>query len=224
MPVRARLKDQCKCENFPHEYSSRYVPFNGSSGEGFNPHTSLDRALTSYAQLAARRLGTDRAFISLFDSTYQYILAEATPTLSLVGGHVANNAEQLILGCCILPKERGLCHCIELTHHCRDHSEDTGDNDRSCVALDVMQNEHFDCAKLQDWLSEIRFFMAVPIISEQGVNIGALSLMDSKPRSFGPDLNARQFMRDMAAVLMEHLAMERVESPSRMEDLQQRRI
>jgi hypothetical protein len=58
----------------------------GSKGltfDGYRPQAGRDRSLTAFAQLAALRLDTRRAMVSLIDSHRQYILAEATRTVSL---------------------------------------------------------------------------------------------------------------------------------------------
>ncbi|KAJ5975514.1 hypothetical protein N7481_009221 [Penicillium waksmanii] len=194
----------------PHEQSSsRYAPFDRASSDGFTPQASSDSALTSYAQLATNRLGVERAFISLFDSTHQHVLAEATPSLSLIGGRMANDTERLILGSCIFPKERGLCHCVESTpRRLSGHQAgDIGDQDNVFIALDMKHHERFNPSNLQAGLSEIRSFIAVPIISPRGYKIGALTVMDSKARSSEPDQHSRQFLKDMAATVMEHLSM-----------------
>jgi signal transduction histidine kinase/DNA-binding response OmpR family regulator len=170
---------------------------------------SSDSALNSYAQLATKRLGVERAIISLFDSTHQHLLAEATPSLSLIGGRMANENERLILGSCTFPKERGICHCVESTpRRSSEHQAgDTGDNDSVFIALDMKKDERFNLSNLQAGLSEIRSFVAVPIISPRGYNIGAFTVMDSKAKSSEPDQHSRQFLKDMAATVMEHLSM-----------------
>ena len=192
----------------PREHStSRYAPFDRASGDDFTPQPSQDSALTSYAQLAAVRLGTERAFISLFDRTHQHVLAEATPTLSLVGGRVANEPERLGLGCCVFAKERGICHYVESTPLGGYREDDSVVNDSTLVVLDVSQDKRFRSSELQAALSGVRFYTAVPIISPRGFKIGALSVMDSKARPSGPNQHSLQFMKDMAATVMEHLAM-----------------
>ncbi|KAJ5153932.1 uncharacterized protein N7500_009371 [Penicillium coprophilum] len=192
----------------PREHStSHYAPFDRASGDDFTPQPSRDSALTAYAQLAAIRLDTDRAFISMFDRTHQHVLAEATPTLSLIGGRVANEPERLVLGCCVLPKERGICHYVESTPSGEHQKDDSGVNDGTLVVLDVSKDKRFKTSDLQAALSGVRFYTAVPIISPRGLRIGALSVMDSKARSSGPSQHSLQFMKDMAATVMEHLVM-----------------
>ncbi|KAJ5988268.1 hypothetical protein N7481_003478 [Penicillium waksmanii] len=90
-----------------------------------------------------------------------------------------------------------------------------GGHDGILVVLDVMQDERFEPSGLQAGLSEVRFCLAVPIISPRGYKIGALSVMDSKARSSGPDQHSRQLMKDMAATVMEHLVMKEAAVSSR---------
>ncbi|OQE25233.1 hypothetical protein PENSTE_c006G08683 [Penicillium steckii] len=193
----------------PREHSSsRFAPFDRASSEGFTPQASSDAALTSFAQLAATRLGAERAFISLFDSTHQYVLVEATPTLSLIGGRVADDSEKLLLGSCIFPKDRGICHYVDVAQHRRrSNSETDADDEGNLIVLDVTQDNRFDHTQLQGGISSMRFFAAVPIISPRGFRIGALCVMDKQARSSGPDQHSFQLLKDMAATVMDHLAM-----------------
>ncbi|KAJ5217809.1 uncharacterized protein N7469_011434 [Penicillium citrinum] len=211
---RYRLAQEREFHKFiPREHSSsRFAPFDRASSEGFEPQASSDAALTSFAQLAATRLGAERAFISLFDSTYQYVLVEATPTLSLVGGRFADDAERLILGSCIFPKKRGICHYVDFAQHRRRSNGETDDADDggNLIVLDVTQDNRFDHTQLQDGISDMRFFTAVPIISPRGYILGALSVMDKQARSSGPDQHQLQLLKDMAATAMDHLAMREV--------------
>jgi hypothetical protein len=52
-------------------------------GSNFVPQASPDKALSAFIQLAVLRLNAKRGMISLIDGKNQYILAEATQTLSL---------------------------------------------------------------------------------------------------------------------------------------------
>lgn len=54
-----------------------------ASAEGEVAKSARDGALTAFAQLVALRLNARRAMISLFDREKQYVIAEATRTLSL---------------------------------------------------------------------------------------------------------------------------------------------
>lgn len=191
----------------PHDHSaSHFAPFDYESRKSFVAQPSRDAALTSFAQLGAIRLGARRTLVSLFDRTYQHVLTEATPTLSLIGGHVRDERDKLRVGSCVFPRERGLCTLVS-TLPSPDYAEDSVVVDGSAVVVpDVTQDERFKCTGLLSLLSDVRFYAAVPIISPRGLTIGAYSVWDSEPRQEGIDVYSLQFMKDMAATVMEHLA------------------
>jgi signal transduction histidine kinase len=193
----------------PRDHSaSHYAPFDHASYNTFIPQASRDSALTSFAQLGTLRLGTERAFISLFDRTHQHIIAEGTPSLSLIGGNTQDDQDRLRLGSCVLPKERGFCHHVEglPSEQYNEHNEVVRSD--SLVVNDVSKDERFRSPKLLEALSDVCFYAAVPIVSPRGCTIGAYSVMDRKPRTEPLDQNLLQFMKDMAATVMEHLALE----------------
>ncbi|KAJ5337415.1 uncharacterized protein N7506_005437 [Penicillium brevicompactum] len=193
----------------PRELSaSQYAPFDHASENTFIPQPSQDSALTSFAQLGAIRLGTRRALVSLFDKTHQHVIAEATRTLGLIGGSVRNEHDRLRLGCCVFPKERALCQQVEGLMSKEYLEADKVVGYGSLVVLDVTQNESFRSRQVLRALSDVRFYAAVPIVSPKGFTIGAYSVMDPEPRMSGPDQHDLQFMKDMAATIMEHLAMD----------------
>lgn len=193
----------------PHDHSqSYYVPSDPGSQSTFVPEASQDAALTSFAQLGAIRLGTERALISLFDRTHQHVVAEATPTLDLVGGGFRDEKDNLRLGCCVLPKEKGICHHVEGLP-----SRETAEHDElrsvdAFVVMDTSKHERFRAGNLIEAISDIQFYAAVPIVSPRGFAIGAYSVLDSRPRTKPPNQNELEFMKNMAAAVMKHLEME----------------
>ncbi|KAJ5131571.1 uncharacterized protein N7515_007610 [Penicillium bovifimosum] len=216
MPVSGRLQSHYRPaqERDFHKYvpsdhsASQYAPFDHAGRETFVPQASRDSALNSFAQLGTFRLGTERALISLFDRTHQHIIAEATPSLSLIGGNMQDDRDRLRLGCCVLPKDRGFCHHVEglPSEHYNEHDKvvELG----YLVVNDVSKDEHFRPQNLLDALSDVRFYAAVPIVSPRGSIIGAYCVMDSKPRTEALNQNDLRFMKDMAATVMEHLVLE----------------
>ncbi|CAG8144843.1 unnamed protein product [Penicillium nalgiovense] len=194
--------------HIPRERSaSHFAPFNHASDNTSIPRLSRDSALTSFAQLGAIRLGTQRGLISLFDRTHQHVIAEATPALSLLGGCTKDDRERLQLGCCVLPKGRGFCHHVERLPSW-ERTEDSGVvGDSALVIMDVAKDERFRSRELLDAFSDVRVYATVPIVSPRGFTIGAYSVMDSEARTSSPDQHALQFMNEMAATVMDHLAM-----------------
>lgn len=170
--------------------------------------------MTSFAQLGAIRLGARRALISLFDRTYQHVLAEATPTLSLIGGHVRDDHDCLRVGFCSFPKDRGLCHLVFGLPSLESADVRWVMNGSAVVVPDVME-DWFDSSQLLDVLSDVRFYAAVPIISPRGLVIGAYSVWDDRPRPTGIDEYSLQFLKDMTATIMEHLVNEHSRHKSR---------
>ncbi|KAH7330510.1 hypothetical protein BKA65DRAFT_554483 [Rhexocercosporidium sp. MPI-PUGE-AT-0058] len=59
---------------------------------------SHDSTLTAFAQLGACRLDCQRSFISLMDHERQYILAEATRSVSLLNQEDCNPGDEVYLG------------------------------------------------------------------------------------------------------------------------------
>lgn len=190
----------------PNDHSaSHFAPFDHESRRSFVAQPSRDAALTSFAQLGTIRLGARRALISLFDRTNQHVLTEATPTLSLVGGHAGDERDALRVGTCIFPRERGLCTFVS-TLPSPNYPDDPAVVDGSAVVVsDVTKEDRFQCARLLSLLADVRFYAAVPIISPRGFTIGAFSVWDTEPRPEGVDTYSLQFMKDMAATVMEHL-------------------
>ncbi|PKY00690.1 hypothetical protein P168DRAFT_299605 [Aspergillus campestris IBT 28561] len=196
------------------ESSSHFAPIDAAGRTTFTPVPSRDSALTSFAQLGAFRLGTQRAIISLFDRTHQHVLAEATPSLSLVGGKVANDQEHLRLGCCVFPKARGLCNLVSGLSS-STHSHEGVVMDKSAVVISDIPHDDPLRSSLLAALSDVHFYAGVPIISPRGFIIGAYSVIDTRPRPAGVDGHSIQFMKDMAATVMEHLEMQRSEHKNR---------
>ncbi|KAH0359214.1 hypothetical protein KCU65_g10079, partial [Aureobasidium melanogenum] len=171
--------------------------------------TSPDRALTAFAQLATLRLDCRRAVISFFDRNNQYILAEATKSLSLQTEPVAAPGDNIDYGVTIVPKKGSICeHTINLPFG--DHQE--AKDESVFVVSDLSKDERFSTKPYTEdhgW----RFYAGVPIISPNGYKIGAYCVIDERPRDgLSPDEVA--FLKDMATTTMIHLDMLRSQSES----------
>ncbi|CBF74681.1 hypothetical protein AN4113.2 [Aspergillus nidulans FGSC A4] len=180
-------------------YSSYpFAPFDDSSRKTFSPASSQDHALTSFAQLGAMRLGAQRAIISLFGPTNQYILAEAT----------GSPDDELRLGCCVLPKENSIC--TELTTTPSNLPDNTTVSHGALIIPDL-QGENKERYAVPKQLYAARFYAGVPIISPRGQVIGSYGVLDSQPRPSGVDESTINFMKDMAATIMRYLDMMHLE-------------
>jgi hypothetical protein len=68
-----------------------------------------DPTLTAFAQLGTFKLHCNRAIISLVDSKSQYILSEATKSVSLKASHKADPGDELFLGNRFRDRAWGIC-------------------------------------------------------------------------------------------------------------------
>ncbi|RDL38283.1 Uncharacterized protein BP5553_02623 [Venustampulla echinocandica] len=173
------------------------------------PRSSDDTALSSFAQLATLRLGTRRALISLIDRTNQYILAEATQTLSFRSDSVHNDQDELWFGCATLPRSRGLC----------EEALDMLDSSKSqrlspLIISDLTQDAKFKDRPFVTSRPSLRFYAAMPITTKAGFNIGSLCVLDDKPRDGLSDFEIG-FLGDMVTTIMAHLEMRRVKAEHR---------
>lgn len=92
-------------------------------------------------------------------------MAEATPTSGLSNDSVRDDRDQLRLGCCVLSKEKALCHLVEPLPN-SEHKEDNALLGGSAlIVADITNDERFRTSELIDALSDVRFYAAVPIIS-----------------------------------------------------------
>jgi signal transduction histidine kinase/CheY-like chemotaxis protein len=170
---------------------------------------SPDRALTAFAQLATLRLNCKRSIISFFDRNNQYILAEATQSLSLQTESDHAPGDHIDYGVTAVPKKGSICeHTLTLPFNDSDEAKD----DSIFVVPDLVKDPRFS-DKSYTTNHEWRFYAGVPIISPNGYKIGAYCVIDDHPRQkLAPEEIA--FMKDMATTVMIHLDMLRSQSES----------
>lgn len=162
------------------------------------------------AQLAALRLNVSRCLVSVFDRNYQYVVAEATQSLSL-SPEAQLQPHQLGLSGAAIP--RGIkCpneHVLESSPAI--HHENTSDHAFTpllpvLVVPDLTQEERFSDAFCRQIWPEARFYAGVPIRSKKGVQFGVYHVYDDSPRSESEFSDAdKQFLRDMANIVWHHI-------------------
>lgn len=210
VPVRdARVSLQ---EREVHRFYSAWLSAQGSSlnvannvdsiaqaqlhGQGYTPQQSRDKALTAFAQLAALRLNVKRAMVSLIDTNNQMILAEATRGF---------DASELWLGATVLSRATAVCeHCFYNTASSRSNAAGASFSCRGLIVDDCRLDSRF---KDRDYVTQetagVRFYAGVPIISPNGIMIGAYAVSDDKPRD-GLSKEELHFMQEMSGTIMEH--------------------
>ncbi|KAI0579685.1 Histidine kinase G7 [Pyrenophora tritici-repentis] len=171
---------------------------------GFQPQASRDRSLTAFAQLATLRLDTRRAMVSLIDSNRQYILAEATRTLSLFKPVAEEPEDEVWLGNAILNKTDAVCyHTFTSTYAAKEENGDTIEAE-GMVIPDCRLDPRFADKDYVKSEPGVRFYAGVPIVTKAGHRIGVYAVSDENPRA-GISASELRFMQDVAAAVMEHL-------------------
>ncbi|KAG9704645.1 hypothetical protein KCU73_g18013, partial [Aureobasidium melanogenum] len=177
---------------------------NTLSNKGFRPLASRDTTLTAFAQLAALRLNVRRAMVSLIDSKHQYVLAEATRTLSLVDDtrHAENDA--LWLGTTSLAREDAICHCSFTRQYTVQDEQGHTITTTAAVMPDCRLDPDYKDKSYVVQEPGVRFYAGVPIKSRSGHNIGVYAVSHDAPR--GPlTYDELRFMQDIAVAVMDHL-------------------
>ncbi|PVH97697.1 hypothetical protein DM02DRAFT_567529 [Periconia macrospinosa] len=175
----------------------------GLTYEGFQPRISHDKALTAFAQLATLRLGVRRAMVSLIDSNKQYILAEATRSLSLKTNS-AQGGDEVWLGNSVIASADAVCpYTFSSTYQAE---EDNGEKyvANALVISDCREDSRFCYRDYVIAEPGVRFYAGVPITTKNGHRIGVYAVSDEKPRDSLSAVDVR-FLEDVAATIMEHL-------------------
>jgi signal transduction histidine kinase len=182
-------------------------PLNQISAAG--PEKSPDSVLTSLAQLATCQTRTERSLISLFDETRQYIVAEATPSTSLINSSSVGNSEDELLLCgTYIPRADGVCH---YTLRATEESLDAPASQELPVIVvqDLATDPRFASSPYCRPGSFARFYAAVPIRSPRGINIGVLCVMNSTPGADWEEKHSN-ILRGLSQTIMDHLEGNRI--------------
>ncbi|KAI7559810.1 hypothetical protein KC316_g13078 [Hortaea werneckii] len=149
--------------------------------------------------------------ISLFSRGHQFVLAEATKTLSLQSDQVDDPEDAVSWGVCEIPRDaEPLC---ENTIRVSEHFVDSADGRRTEVGIvtfpDLTQHPVYSGYPFVCGGSPpTRFYAGVPIRTASGVALGSYCVLDDHPRS-GVTANEIAFMKDMATTVLVHLEMVR---------------
>jgi hypothetical protein len=130
-----------------------------------------DPTLTAFAQLGAFKLDTERSYISLMDTQNQYIIAEATRSVSLYDRDKCDEGDEISLGARILDVNWGICPNTIRVFTATDDSKHISTplitaNSECYVMNDLSAMEQFkDKSYVLGW-PYMRFYAEVPIHSE----------------------------------------------------------
>jgi signal transduction histidine kinase/DNA-binding NarL/FixJ family response regulator len=171
---------------------------------------ALDTTLTGLAQLAAFKLDCRRSFISLIDHENQYIIAEATKTVSLeTGANHGSEDDAIFLGATTIDLLFGVCPdtMTMFTAPAGSKSIDSDlvhANHNYYVMNDLSKIPGYECRPYVSGWPHMRYYAEVPIHSPSGLTIGSICVVDNKPRA-GVDMLGVESLQEIANCVMDHL-------------------
>ncbi|KAJ0417495.1 hypothetical protein BJY00DRAFT_315790 [Aspergillus carlsbadensis] len=161
--------------------------------------SSPNLVLTALAQLAAVKVGVQRAIISLIDRETLYVVAEASRSLNLGDNSIYDNdGDGLWMGCSRGPVAGTLCEkTIALYPTPQDRYplftvDDLQLHPRYC---------HIPCVSGSPFF---RFYAGTPLMTSNGINIGSLYVIDPRPNIVLTDSH-KETIGVTARAVMEYL-------------------
>jgi len=184
----------------------------GQDSNDQQPRSSRDRALTAFAQLATLRLDVKRCMVSLIDANVQYILAEATQTVSLVDTkrHEAN--DEVWMGSAAIDRHLAVCGLTFDSTYTVTNEDGSFSTHNALVVEDMREDPRF---KDREYVKNgsVLFYAGVPIKTRSGIKIGVYGVSKNMPRK-PLDCVELAFMRDVADAVMEHLELSKSKNDS----------
>ena len=168
------------------------------------PTLSHDITLTGLAQNGALRLNCDRAFISLLDTSTQYIIAEATRTISLRSrGSYSSPQDALFLGVQALHKSYGVCPntvsvFTDTTGERAVHTEQILANSSRYVIRDFRKLAEYKDKPYVAGFPHMRSYAEVPLKTSTGSVIGSYCVVDTVVRD--------DFFEDAPVMVLDEIA------------------
>ena len=142
--------------------------------------------------------------ITLVDDEYQYILAEATKSLSLMCDDHYNEGDGLWLGNARIPIGQGVS---EATIHATDYVARGPNNDEfrspALVIPDISEHDEFKNRPFAG-AGGVRFYAGVPLLTKLGHTIGCYNVTCDEPRA-GLSAHELRTLADMSNIVMKHL-------------------
>ncbi|KAJ5593996.1 uncharacterized protein N7459_000204 [Penicillium hispanicum] len=164
---------------------------------------SSNVTLTSFAQLAALRLGMDRVFISVSDRHSQYIIAQSAKSIEEnenfeMDGGLYTGYPTLDIGSWKMCRD---------TVAMSTSNRETGSY-QFLVSNDLSQDERYQNLSLVQEKPNFRFYVGTPLTTESNINVGCFFALDTKPRSEFTH-KQREIMVHLSMLIMDYLKVSR---------------
>jgi len=141
--------------------------------------------------------------VSLIDFDTQYILAEATQTVSLVDTSKHSEDDEVWLGSSSLDRHLAVCHfTFDSSYTVQDRDGKT-ETHNALVVEDMREDARF---KDREYVKNgsVLFYAGVPITTRSGITIGVYAVSHNEPRR-PLDWLELSFMQDASQAVFEHL-------------------
>ncbi|KAJ5976431.1 CheY-like superfamily [Penicillium waksmanii] len=168
-----------------------------------NAQSSPNTTLTSFAQLAALRLNAQRAFITILNHDFQFVLAEATKTTNIGNSELSAEGDGLFVGTSTLTQSWNIC---QETVSIRADEQD--EDYPFLIVKDLEKTERFRKLPFVTGEPHSRFYAGTPLTSGSDINLGCLFVLDSEPRE-GLSVYEKDALATVAALVMDYLQVSR---------------
>ncbi|KAL1648447.1 hypothetical protein SLS58_002202 [Diplodia intermedia] len=172
-----------------------------------SPAVARDATLTALAQLGPLRLQCDRAFVSLTDRSHQYIIAEATRSLSYFDLARHSN-DPLYLGVAALDAawSPDTIHVFTDPAGRSDICTPNVQADRSRYRMcDFRADPHYATRSYVAAWPYARAYLEVPLRTSTGEVIGSYCVVDNRIRDDWADDFAVHVLAEIAQTIMDHI-------------------
>ncbi|KAK4221638.1 putative signal transduction histidine-protein kinase [Podospora fimiseda] len=172
------------------------------------PFLSPDPVLNALTQLGALRLDCDRAFVSLIDRQYQYVVSEVTRSHSIRSMQCAPG-DTVAIGVCKLRNCDGVCPATM-----KAFMDETGEWAQTGPEVIANRTRYIinDFRSHPDYMNRayvtgypyFTSYLEVPLVSPLGYLLGSYCVVDSKHNDFDNDEKV-EILNEVADAIMVHL-------------------
>jgi len=166
---------------------------------------NLSPSLIPFVQLAALRCDASKAMLNVIDRETMYFLAQVSKR-SVDGPKnmpmFETSEDSVLMGCSKVPVSGRVC---ELT--IRMHADDTC-NVPIFLVPDMSNDPRFCDLDVVKGGPQFKFYAGTPVKTRDGVNIGSLAIMDTRPRA-SLSADEERCLGETAAHVMKYLDLHR---------------
>ncbi|KFY43367.1 hypothetical protein V494_02016 [Pseudogymnoascus sp. VKM F-4513 (FW-928)] len=194
-----RVSDTARQRELFKYYQPTSLPLDQTKEPKVLRASSNDLSLIAFAQLGALRLNAKRVVISLVGRDTEYIIAEASKTLSLQDDNRHHDGDQLWHG--VGPLQGNALMGLVLMGLLGGTSQPALPH---LIVSDLVKDERFCQLPIVCAAPFARFLACLPLRTAAGYVIGLYTVIDDKPRD-NLDNADILFLEDMARTTMDHL-------------------